>query len=103
MLVNLTELCILLFFVWCSSKFKSFSYLYNEEQFIASLTNDVIVVKNFPASFKAARKRNELPLYRPKKSASPSFYIKEILPRLKKHKVLGFIVTDGGCLQVTNS
>ncbi|KAK6942484.1 GDP-fucose protein O-fucosyltransferase [Dillenia turbinata] len=82
-----------------SSKFKSFSYLYNEEQFIASLTNDVIVVKNFPESFKAARKRNELPLYRPKKSASPGFYIKEILPRLKKHKVLGFIVTDGGCLQ----
>ncbi|KAK9290540.1 hypothetical protein L1049_008710 [Liquidambar formosana] len=82
-----------------SFKFKSFSYLYNEEHFIASLTNDVIIVKSLPEKLKAARRMNKLPTFRPKSSASPSFYIKEILPKLKKTKVIGLVLTDGGCLQ----
>ncbi|KAL2550289.1 O-fucosyltransferase family protein [Forsythia ovata] len=49
-----------------SSKFKSFSYLYNEEQFISALANDVII---------------------------------EVVPKLKKSKVIGLILSDGGCLQ----
>ncbi|XP_057980724.1 protein EMBRYO SAC DEVELOPMENT ARREST 30 [Malania oleifera] len=82
-----------------SSKFKSFSYLYNEEQFIASLTNDVIIVKSLPEKFKVARKRNEFPTFRPKNSASPSFYIEKVLPTLKRAKVIGLLLSDGGCLQ----
>ncbi|XP_042515070.1 protein EMBRYO SAC DEVELOPMENT ARREST 30 [Macadamia integrifolia] len=82
-----------------SSKFKSFSYLYNEEQFIAALTNDVIIVKSLPDSLKEARKRKEFPLFKPKSSASPSFYIKEVLPELKRRMVIGLVLNDGGCLQ----
>lgn len=82
-----------------SSKFKSFSYLYNEEQFIVSLKNDVTIVKSLPVKLKAARKRNEFPTFRPKNSASPSYYINEILPKLKEAKVIGLVLTDGGCLQ----
>ncbi|XWS42692.1 hypothetical protein CRYUN_Cryun16bG0035900 [Craigia yunnanensis] len=82
-----------------SYKFKSFSYLYDEEQFIASLKNDVNIVKSLPQYLKAARKRNEFPTFKPKNSASPNFYVKEILPNLKKAKVVGLIIMDGGCLQ----
>ncbi|XVF06612.1 hypothetical protein REPUB_Repub06bG0064300 [Reevesia pubescens] len=82
-----------------SSKFKSFSYLYDEEQFIASLKNDVNIVKSLPEYLKAARIRNEFPTFKPKNSASPDFYVKEIFPNLKKAKVVGLIITDGGCLQ----
>ncbi|PRQ45908.1 putative GDP-fucose protein O-fucosyltransferase [Rosa chinensis] len=82
-----------------STRFKSFSYLYDEEQFIASLKNDIIVVKSLPDNLKAARKRNEFKTFRPKNSASPSYYIKEVLPSLKKSKVVGLILADGGCLQ----
>ncbi|GMI65068.1 embryo sac development arrest 30 [Hibiscus trionum] len=82
-----------------SYKFKSFSYLYDEEQFIASLKNDVHIVKSLPEHFKAARRSNDFPIFKPKKSASLNFYIKEILPKLKKAKVVGLIITDGACLQ----
>ncbi|XVE62561.1 hypothetical protein DITRI_Ditri06bG0127800 [Diplodiscus trichospermus] len=82
-----------------SYKFKSFSYLYDEEQFIASLKNDVNILKSLPEYLKAARRRNEFPTFEPKSSASPKFYIKEILPNLKEAKVVGLIITDGGCLQ----
>ncbi|KAK1581063.1 hypothetical protein Q3G72_002724 [Acer saccharum] len=82
-----------------SYKFKSFSYLYDEEQFIASLTSDVIIVKSLPENLKEARKRNEFPIFKPKSSTSPNYYIQEILPKLKKDKVIGLILTDGGCLQ----
>ncbi|KAK1365804.1 hypothetical protein POM88_041365 [Heracleum sosnowskyi] len=41
-----------------SSKFNSFSYIYNEEQFIEALINDVIIVKSLPLTLKAAWKRN---------------------------------------------
>ncbi|KAF8412347.1 hypothetical protein HHK36_000309 [Tetracentron sinense] len=82
-----------------SSKFKSFSYLYNEEHFIAALSNDVNIVRSLPKNLKEARKRKEYPTFKPKSSASPSFYTREILPKLKKAKVIGLVLTDGGCLQ----
>ncbi|XP_034924990.1 protein EMBRYO SAC DEVELOPMENT ARREST 30 isoform X2 [Populus alba] len=82
-----------------SYKFKSFSYLYDEEQFIASLKNDVIIVNSLPENLKAGRRRNEIHTYKPKSSASPNFYVKEILPELKKSKVIGLVLHDGGCLQ----
>lgn len=82
-----------------SNHFKSFSYLYDEDQFIASLKNDIVVVKSLPDNLKAARKRNEFKTFRPKNSASPNYYIKEVLPTLKKAKVVGLILADGGCLQ----
>ncbi|KAJ1385039.1 GDP-fucose protein O-fucosyltransferase [Sesbania bispinosa] len=71
-----------------SSKFKSFSYIYNEEQFIAYLKNDVIIAKTLPESLMERRKRNEVPTFKPTSSASPNFYVKDILPKLKKSKVL---------------
>lgn len=83
-----------------SYKFKSFSYLYDEEEFIASLKNDLIIVKSLPDNLKAGRKRNEFPNFRPKSSASPNYYIEEILPKLKKANVIGLVLKDGGCLQV---
>ncbi|MBA0728398.1 hypothetical protein Golax_001300, partial [Gossypium laxum] len=43
-----------------SYKFKSFSYLYDEEQFIMLLKNDVNIVKSLPEYLKAARRRSEL-------------------------------------------
>ncbi|KAJ6763073.1 PROTEIN EMBRYO SAC DEVELOPMENT ARREST 30 [Salix purpurea] len=82
-----------------SYKFKSFSYLYDEDQFIASLKNDVNIVKSLPENLKAARRRNEFRTYKPKRFASPNFYVKEILPVLKKSKVIGLLLHDGGCLQ----
>lgn len=94
-------LYVILYFFY-SYKFKSFSYLYNEEQFIASLKNDIIIVKSLPEKFKLGRRNNEFPTFRPKSSSSPSYYIKEILPNLKKFNVIGLILTDGGCLQVVH-
>ncbi|XP_062077334.1 protein EMBRYO SAC DEVELOPMENT ARREST 30 [Humulus lupulus] len=82
-----------------SNKFKSFSYLYDEEQFIASLTNDILIVKSLPENLKAARRKNAFPTFKPKTSATPKFYLKEVLPALKKAKVIGLVITDGGCLQ----
>ncbi|KAK4787026.1 hypothetical protein SAY86_010859 [Trapa natans] len=82
-----------------SYKFKSFSYLYNEEQFITYLKNDVIVIKSLPTHLREARRRNELPTFRPKTSASANYYIKEVLPKLEKAKVVGLLITDGGGLQ----
>ncbi|KAM3308756.1 protein EMBRYO SAC DEVELOPMENT ARREST 30 [Capsicum chacoense] len=82
-----------------SSKFKSFSYLYNEDQFIAALANDVIIVKSLPPILREARRRKEYQIFKPKNSASLSFYTSEVLPKLKKAKVIGLILTDGGCLQ----
>ncbi|KAK8545526.1 hypothetical protein V6N13_066805 [Hibiscus sabdariffa] len=82
-----------------SYKFKSFTYLYDEEEFIISLKNDVNIVKTLPEYLKAARKRSEFPIFKPQNSASPNFYVREVLPKLKKAKVVGLIITDGGCLQ----
>ena len=88
------------FFLSGSPKFRSFSYLYNEEQFIAALSNDVVVVKSLPKDLKEVRKTAKFPTFSPQRSASPSFYIKEVLPKLKSSKVVGLLITDGGCLEV---
>lgn len=95
-------LCTILFVfeILFSSKFKSFSYLYNEEQFIAFLKNDVIIAKSLPESLMERRRRNEIPTFKPTSSASLNFYIEEILPKLKKSKVIGLIIANGGALQV---
>ncbi|XP_072982025.1 protein EMBRYO SAC DEVELOPMENT ARREST 30 isoform X1 [Typha latifolia] len=82
-----------------SSKFKSFSYIYNEEQFIGALANDVIILKSLPNDLKEARRKTKFPTISPKNSASPDFYIREVLPRLKQSKVVGLIITGGGCLE----
>lgn len=82
-----------------SSRFKSFSYLYNEDHFIAALANDVIILKNLPPEFREARKRKQYPIFKPKNSAEPKFYITEVLPKLIKLKVVGLVLGDGGCLQ----
>lgn len=84
-----------------SSKFTSFSYLYNEEQFIAALKNDVIIVKSLPPKLKEARKLKQFPTFKPAGTASPSYYTSEVLPVLKKAKVVGLVLSDGGCLQST--
>ncbi|WOL03300.1 hypothetical protein Cni_G12020 [Canna indica] len=82
-----------------SPKFKSFSYIYDEEQFIAALSDDVIVVKSLPAGLKEARKRIKFPTVSPKASSSPDFYIRNVLPKLKQSKVIRIVVSDGGCLE----
>ncbi|KAE9453033.1 hypothetical protein C3L33_15064, partial [Rhododendron williamsianum] len=82
-----------------SSKFKSFSYLYNEDQFIAGLIKDVTIVKSLPPELNELRKLKQFPIFKPKTSASPTFYMKEVLPKLKKAKVVGLVLYDGGCLQ----
>ncbi|KAL6525040.1 Protein EMBRYO SAC DEVELOPMENT ARREST 30 [Orobanche minor] len=82
-----------------SSKFKSFSYIYDEDQFIKALASDVIVVKNLPSSLKEGRKRKQYPIFRPKSSSSTKFYLHDVLPKLKNSKVIGLILADGGCLQ----
>ncbi|KAL6970544.1 Protein EMBRYO SAC DEVELOPMENT ARREST 30 [Sarracenia purpurea var. burkii] len=82
-----------------SSKFNSFSYLYNEEQFISALKNDVTIVKSLPPTLKELRKRKKFPTFKPKNSASPTFYMKEVLPKLKDANVVGLVLYDGGCLQ----
>ncbi|KAI0511321.1 hypothetical protein KFK09_011950 [Dendrobium nobile] len=82
-----------------SSKFKSFSYVYNEEQFIAALSNDVVILKSLPDNLKRERKMKKYPTFSIRYSASPSFYIKEVLPKLKLSKVVGLLIADGGCLE----
>ena len=90
------------FFVACcsSSKYTCFSYIYNEEQFIAALKSDVIIVKTLPSKLKEARKQKQFPIFKPTRSASPSYYTSEVLPALEKAKVVGLVIADGGCLQV---
>ncbi|KAJ6808764.1 uncharacterized protein M6B38_165495 [Iris pallida] len=82
-----------------SYKFKSFSYIYNEEQFIAALSNDIVVVKSLPNDLKEDRKKNKFPIFSLRQSASSSFYIREVLPKLQKSKVVGFVIANGGCLE----
>ncbi|XP_078447326.1 O-fucosyltransferase family protein [Wolffia australiana] len=82
-----------------SSKFRSFSYLYNEMNFIEALEKDVIIVGSLPKDLKEARKKNKFPIISPKKHASPGFYLDDVLPKLQKAKVVGLVITDGGCLQ----
>jgi hypothetical protein len=85
----------------CSSQFKSFAYLYNENQFIFSLAKDVKVVRTLPKYLKGARRKKEIPVFKVPYSASPFYYLHHVLPILKKHSVVELVVSNGGCLQVT--
>ena len=94
------NLCIYVF-TWAfnisfSSRFKSFSYIYDEEQFIAYLKNDVIILKTLPENLKERRRRNEIQSFKLKSSKSPNFYLEEVLPKLKKSKVIGLIISTAG-------
>ncbi|XWS75630.1 hypothetical protein CRYUN_Cryun01aG0107500 [Craigia yunnanensis] len=82
-----------------SSQFKSFAYLYNEDQFMAALAKDVNIVKTLPKSLKSARRNKEIPVFRVPYSASPYYYLHNVLPILIKHSVVELVVSDGGCLQ----
>jgi hypothetical protein len=95
------NLSIWVSYFWpCSPKFKSFSYLYDEEHFIAALSNDVAIVHGLPKDLREARKRVKFPTVSPRNSATPEYYRTEVLPRLVKSKVIGIIVNGGNCLQV---
>ncbi|KAJ9147472.1 hypothetical protein P3X46_029630 [Hevea brasiliensis] len=82
-----------------SSEFKSFAYLYNEDQFTAALVKDIQVVKTLPKDLKGARRKKKIPSFRVSHSASPYFYLHHVLPVLNKHSVVELVVSDGGCLQ----
>ncbi|XP_061344256.1 O-fucosyltransferase 27-like [Gastrolobium bilobum] len=82
-----------------SSQFKSFAYLYNEEQFVLSLAKDVKVVRTLPKNLKGARRKKEIPVFKVPNSASPFYYLHHVLPILKKHSVVELVISDGGCLQ----
>ncbi|KAF7129804.1 hypothetical protein RHSIM_Rhsim10G0059900 [Rhododendron simsii] len=82
-----------------SSEFKSFAYLYNEDQFIAALAKDVTIVKTLPKNLKGARRTKKIPMFRVSSSASPYFYLHNVLPVLNKHSVVELVISDGGCLQ----
>ncbi|KAJ1435396.1 GDP-fucose protein O-fucosyltransferase [Sesbania bispinosa] len=82
-----------------SSQFKSFAYLYNEDQFVFSLAKDVKVVRTLPKNLKGARRKKEIPVFKVPHSASPYYYFHHVLPVLKKHSVVELVVSDGGCLQ----
>ncbi|KAI5591704.1 hypothetical protein BDE02_04G100100 [Populus trichocarpa] len=82
-----------------SSQFKSFAYLYNEDNFMAALVKDVKVVKTLPQNLKDARRLKKIPSFRVPNSASPYFYLHHVLPVLNKHVVVELVVSDGGCLQ----
>lgn len=82
-----------------SSKFKSFSYLYDEDQFISALSSDVAIVRGLPKDLREARKKIKFPTVSPKNSATPEYYVTEVLPKLSKSKVIGIIINGGKCLQ----
>ncbi|VAH13880.1 unnamed protein product [Triticum turgidum subsp. durum] len=82
-----------------SSNFKSFSYLYDEEHFIAALSVDVPIVRCLPKDLREARKKIKFPTVSPKNTATSDYYTTDVLPRLVKSKVLGIIVNGGKCLQ----
>ncbi|KAL3624100.1 O-fucosyltransferase 27 [Castilleja foliolosa] len=82
-----------------STEFKSFAYLYSEDQFIAALVDDIKIVKTLPNDLKGARRKKEIPSFKVPNSASPYFYLHHVLPVLHKHSVVELVVPDGGCLQ----
>ena len=67
---------------------------------MAALKNDVLIVKTLPPKLKEARKQKQFPVFKPSRTASPSYYIDEILPALRKSKAVGLVISAGGCLQV---
>jgi hypothetical protein len=90
----------IIFYNLCSSEFKSFAYLYNEDQFMAALAKDVNIVKTLPKNLKWARRKKEIPSFKVRHSASPYYYLNQVLLVLKKHAVVELVVSEGGCLQV---
>ncbi|XP_047167519.1 O-fucosyltransferase 27-like [Vigna umbellata] len=84
-----------------SSQFKSFAYLYNEEQFVLSLAKEVTIVRTLPKDLKGARRKKEIPVFRVPYSASPFYYFHHVLPVLKSHSVVELVVSEGGCLKAT--
>lgn len=83
-----------------SSQFKSFAYLYNEDHFMASIANDVRVVKTLPKNLKWARRKKQIPSFKVSYGSSPYYYLHHVLPVLIKHSVVELVVPNGGCLQV---
>lgn len=67
-----------------------------------ALAKDVKIVKTLPKNLKEARRQKEIPVFRVPHSASPYFYLHNVLPVLNKHSVIELVVSDGGCLQVMN-
>lgn len=82
-----------------STQFKSFAYLYNEDQFIAALAKDVKIVKTLPKDLKGARRKKEIPSFKVPHGASLYFYLHHVLPMLIKHSVVELLVSNGECLQ----
>lgn len=82
-----------------SSKYKGFSYIYDDKYFITTLKRDISVVKNLPKRFMGAKKQKTFMKSSP--SSTPSFYLRTFLPVLKTKGVLGFVISGGGCLQST--
>ncbi|KAF3444930.1 hypothetical protein FNV43_RR14623 [Rhamnella rubrinervis] len=82
-----------------SSQFKSFAYLYNEDQFMAALVKDVKVVKTLPKDLKGQRRKKNIPVFKVPYSSSLHYYQQHVLPMLKRHLVVELVVSDGGCLQ----
>ncbi|CAA0820310.1 O-fucosyltransferase family protein [Striga hermonthica] len=82
-----------------STEFKSFAYLYSEDQFISTLAEDIKIVKTLPKDLKGARRKKEIPSFKVPYSASPYFYLHHVLPVLNRHSVVELVVPDGGCLQ----
>lgn len=84
-----------------SSQFKSFAYLYNEDQFMVALAKDINIVKTLPKGLKWARRKKEIPSFKVPHAASPYFYLHNVLPMLHKHQVVELVISEGGCLQAT--
>lgn len=82
-----------------STQFKSFAYLYSEDQFIAALAKDVKIVKTLPKNLKGARRKKEIPSFKVSNSASPHFYRHHVLPVLSRHSVVELVISEGGGLQ----
>ncbi|CAN4115534.1 unnamed protein product [Withania somnifera] len=82
-----------------STQFKSFAYLYNEDQFIAALAKDAKIVKTLPKDLKGARRKKEIPSFKVPHGTSLYFYLHHVLPMLTKHSVVELLVSNGGCLQ----
>ena len=89
---------MLLIFLFYSSKYKGFGYIYDEKHFITTLKRDVIVVKSLPKELMAIKKK--LKFVQTSILSSPEFYLKEVLPVLKRKGVLGLLISGGGCLKV---
>ena len=60
------------------------------------------IVRGLPKDLREARKKIKFPTVSPRNSATPEYYMTEVLPRLVKSKVIGIIVNGGNCLKVSS-